>query len=120
MISACESSSFCWPSMPISSSRMWREYRSSWSSFMRRILKQKRPWRARAFGSAGRCSAARWRSVGRLGFDLALDRGLADHHRLALQAVQCLGELEVVGRAVLEHRLRRLVGALGRFVFELL
>jgi hypothetical protein len=55
-----------WPSMPISSSRMCREYRSSWSSF--RAL----------------CAVF-------LLLFLALDLGLADQHRAALELVQRLG-----------------------------
>src|SRR5882672_5981846 len=88
--------------------------------------------RRRAAPKAGRAPLGGWwrysatgctmSSVRRFGLGLALDGGLADHHRLALQAVQRLGELEVFGAAELRRRLQRGRGGgrLGGFVFELL
>src|SRR6476620_4952359 len=58
------------------------------------------------------------RSVGRR-FRLALDRGLAGDHRLALEAVQRLDELEGLGAAELQRRLGRAVAG-GEIGLELL
>src|SRR4029079_13956974 len=64
------------------------------------------------------CPSLTDKSVGRR-FCLALDRGLAHQHRLALQAVQRLDELEVFGAAEFDRRLRLAV-ARGEVGLELL
>src|SRR6187431_1683409 len=73
-----------------------------------------------------RGGVCRPRSVGRR-FGLALDRGLAHQDRLALEAVQRLDELEVLGAAELDRRARRAVAGcrlglelLARFLARLL
>src|SRR5204862_6502116 len=65
------------------------------------------------------CRGRQGRSVGLGAVGLALGERLAGDDRLALQAVQGLGELEVLGAAELGQRLRRR-RVLGRFLFELL
>src|SRR5687767_10289407 len=90
MTSAWPASTRAWPSMPYSSSRMWRE------------------WRNRASSSTRADSSVLFLLVLVLDDDL----GLADQHRRTLEAVERLHQREVLVGAELGHLavLRRLLG----------